>query len=92
MRGSVRIGGGAGVLPFSVLKPSAEPERGKAFRMALLTVPDDESALSAVRSAAENAICPMKGFKGTLVEDRSESDVVTFAVDYTPVGFCISLR
>ena len=83
---------GGGVLPFSVLKPSAEPERGKAFRMALLTVPDNESAVSIARLAVKDAMCPMKGFKGTLVEDRAEQNSVTFAVDYTPVGFCISLR
>ena len=81
-----------GVLPFSVLKPSVEPERGKAFRMALLTVPDNESAVSVARSAVKDVMCPMKGFKGNLVEDHSEQNIVTFAVDYTPVGFCISLR
>ena len=36
---------------------------------------------------------PIAGFKSKLVEIADEeADTVTFAIDYTPIGFCLSIR
>ena len=89
------LGESVETLPFSIGEASGTPPppQGDAFRLGLLTVPDTESARALARAAVQSARYHVRGYRSVLVEDAaSEPGVVTFALDYTPVGFCLSVR
>lgn len=89
------LGESVETLPFSIGEASGTPPppQGDAFRLGLLTVPDTESARALARAAVQSVRYHVRGYRSVLVEDAaSEPGVVTFALDYTPIGFCLSVR
>ena len=87
------LGAGVADLPFSVGEASGTPPQGVAFRLGLLTVPDVQSARQLARDAAQSVKYRVRGYRSTLVEDdTSEPGAVTFALDFTPIGFSLIVR
>jgi hypothetical protein len=80
-------------LLFSIGAATGTPPFGVPFRLALFTVKSDSASVELIRSAVAEIEYPIVGFKGKVVEDvDEEAGIVTFAIDYAPIGLRISVR
>lgn len=88
------LGEGVSSLPFSIGVANGKPESGVPFRLGLFTVQNEATALDLVRKVVQGISYPVAGFKCKSVLEiiDEELDTVTFALDYTPIGFCLSIR
>ncbi len=87
------LGDGVSTLPFSIGTATGKPTSGVSFRLGLFTVKSDSDSVTLIRAAVKDIKYPVKGFKNKLVEAvDEEAETVTFAIDYSPVGFCLSIR
>ena len=87
------LGENVAVLPFSIGATTGKPESGVPFRLGLFTIKKNSDAVALVRQAVADIKHPVRGFKNKLVEVvDEEAETVTFAIDYSPVGFCVSIR
>jgi hypothetical protein len=80
-------------LPFSIGAATGTPPFGVPFRLGLFTVKSDSVSVELIRSAVAEIEYPVVGFKAKVVEDvDEEAGIVTFAIDYAPIGLRISVR
>ena len=88
-----KFGSDVTALPFSIATATGKPTCGTPFRMGLFTVKSESGAVALIRSAVSEIQYPLAGFNSKLVEvSDEEAGTVTFAIDYTPIGFCMSFR